>query len=70
MNDLLKDLPRHAPSDALRRDVRIAALARLEASTRRRWWQPLVDQLAIPLALAALSAVYLIWAAEHTPLLR
>ena len=68
--ELLRDLPRHAPSDAVRRDVRVAALARFEAVTKRPWWHTLLDQLAIPLALAAVSAVYLLWAAEHTPLLR
>jgi hypothetical protein len=68
--ELLKDLPRHAPSDALRREVRVAALARFEAVAKRPWWHGLVDQLAIPLALAAVSAIYLVWAAEHTPLFR
>ena len=68
--DLLKELPRHQPSDDLRRDVRVAALDTLAASEPQRWWQVVLDQLAIPLALAALSVVCLVSAASHTPLLR
>lgn len=74
MNDddleLLAALPRHQPSDAVRRDVRIAALDRLAAARPLPWWRSLFDQLAIPLALAALSFIYLARAAADTPLLR
>lgn len=65
--ELLKQLPRHRPSDALRRDVRVAALDRLQAKPRWRVW---FDQLAVPLAFAALSVVYLARAAADTPLFR
>ena len=68
--DLLNELPRHPPSEALRRDVRRQALARFEAASRPPWWSSLLDQAAIPLALATASVVYLVWAAQHTPLLR
>lgn len=73
MNDdleLLKSLSRHQPSDAVRRDVRIAALDRLAVARPVPSWRSLFDQLAIPLALAALSLVYLARAAADTPLLR
>lgn len=73
--ELLGELPRHQPSDALRRQVRVAAIDRLAESAPARWWERGVwrlalDQLAIPLALAALSIVCLAQAASHTPLLR
>lgn len=68
--DLLKELSGPPVPAALRREVRVAAVARFEAVAARPWWHPIVDQLAIPLALAAVSAVYLLWAADHTPLLR
>jgi hypothetical protein len=74
MNDdleLLKALgkeARHRPGDDVRRKVRVAALERL--ARPRPWWASLLDQLAIPMALAAGSVVYLVWAAEHTPILR
>jgi hypothetical protein len=70
--ELLKALRQdeaHRPSDDLRRAVRIAALERLATPRRRRVWDVLLDQLAIPMALAAVSVVYLVWAAGHTPLL-
>jgi hypothetical protein len=66
--ELLGELPRHRPSDALRREVGRLALERLRA--RRPRWRRFSDELAIPLALAAASLIYLAWAAEHTPLLR
>jgi hypothetical protein len=72
MNDeleLLKDLPRHRPPADLRPRVRIAALAKLSEAPRP-WWRLTFEQLAIQLSLAAASVVYLLWAAEHTPLLR
>ena len=68
--ELLRTLPRHAPSDDLRREVRLAALARLEKAEPLPWWRVALEQVALPLALAALSALYLLEAAAHTPLLR
>lgn len=68
--ELLKALPRHQPTDDLRREVRVASLDALAASERPRWWQVVLDQVAIPVALAALSIVCLLQAASHTPLMR
>ena len=68
--ELLKALPRHQPSDDLRRAVRVEMLERLEASTPVTLWQRALDQLAVPLALATLSALCLVHAASYTPLLR
>ncbi len=68
--DLLKQLPRHAPSADLRRSVRVAALDRLAAGRKQPWWRVLWQQAAIPRALAVLSIVYLVRAAADTPLLR
>ncbi len=68
--ELLKALPCHRPSDALRREVRVRALDRLAVAEPTPWWRPMFDQLAIPMALAALSIVYLARAAADTPLLR
>ncbi|HHH28087.1 MAG TPA: hypothetical protein ENK57_07050 [Polyangiaceae bacterium] len=68
--ELLKALPRHQPSDDLRREVRVAALDALASSEPQRWWQVVLDQVAIPMALAALSILCLAQAAAHTPLMR
>jgi hypothetical protein len=73
MNDdlqLLQELPRHRPPDALRRQVRVAALDRLAKKRDQPRWRRWFDQLAIPLALAGVSLVYLARAAADTPLLR
>lgn len=67
--ELLKSLPRHEPSPDLRRDVRVAALDTLAQQQPLPRWRVLLDQLAIPLALAAFSAMFLLGAAAHTPLL-
>ena len=67
--DLLRDLPRHRPSDTLRREVRVAALAALSQAPAP-WWKLSWRQLAIQLTLATASAAYLIMAAGHTPILR
>jgi hypothetical protein len=73
--ELLKQLPRHAPSEEHRRDVRVLALQQLEQQQLAQgepapWWQIVWQQVAIPLALAAFSAVYLARAAADTPLFR
>ncbi len=68
--DLLRQLPKHAPSDDLRRSVRVTALERLAVTARTPWWRRALDQAAIPLALAAFSLLYLARAAVDTPLLR
>lgn len=68
--ELLKELPRHRPSDDLRREVRVAALDALATSEPPSWWQVMLDQVAIPVALAALSILCLVQAASHTPLMR
>jgi hypothetical protein len=72
MNDeleLLKALPRHRPSDDLRRMVRVAALEKL-GEAPLPWWKLTLRELSIQLSLAAASFVYLMWAASQTPLLR
>ena len=67
---LLKALPRVAPSEEVRRRVRVAALDRLAAQAPLPWWRAAWRQLAAPLALASVSAFQLFQAAGHTPLLR
>ena len=66
----LKSLPRHAPSDELRRQVRVEMLDALAASEPVSWWERLWRQAAVPVALAAFSLFQLWNAAAHTPLLR
>ncbi len=68
--ELLKELPHYQPTDDVRREVRVAALDALAASQPPSWWQVMLDQVAIPVALAALSIVVLLQAASNTPLMR
>lgn len=66
----LRELPTHPPSTTLRRDVRVAALERLALQKPQTRWQRFFQHLAIPLALSAMSVLYLLRAAADTPLLR
>ncbi len=66
----LRDLPTYPPSTALRREVRVAALGRLAQQKPQTRWQRFFQHLAIPLALSAMSVLYLLRAAADTPLLR
>ena len=66
----LKALPTRGPEPSLRREVRVAALERLEMQRPQSRWLVLWRQLAVPLALSAFSVLYLLRAAADTPLLR
>lgn len=66
----LRDLPIQGPDPGLRREVRVAALERLERQQPQSWWQRFLQRTAIPLALSVVSLLYLLRAAADTPLLR